>query len=114
MPAISNGEAREEGLDRKSHLDHFHRIGRTHEVFAVVADEPLALGFRGSDLAIGAKRPQGAAQLMTLHVERRGHGALRAELFPRRHASNGQDDRLEVRRVGLEARRRRHGPAGTG
>ena len=57
-------------LDRDPHLDDFHRIGGAHQVFAVVAEERLALGFGGRQLAIGAQHLQCAAQLMALDVER--------------------------------------------
>ena len=96
------------------HLDHFHRIGSAHEVFAIVTDQRLALGFGGSDLAVGTKRSQRSPQLVPLDVERFRHGALRAELLPRHHGANGEDDRVKVGRIRGKRGERTHIHVGTG
>ena len=49
-------KAREERLDGDPHLDHFHRIGGAHQIFAIVTEQRLALGFGRSDFAVGPQR----------------------------------------------------------
>ena len=90
-------------------------VARTR-VFAVVSNKRLALGFGRGDLAVGPQGLQRAAKLVSLDVQRLGHGALRAELLPGLHGANGEDDLVEIGRIGRERGERMRGsfrgPAG--